>query len=221
MGNTVKHNVYVIGGLPRTGKTIVFREMVRRCHAITIQTDAVRAAIRKVLVGESYVSVQKMRINVQATLGASGNSVAHAINRTQIPSGEDGLAWTGVLSLLETYDRDNATDVIVEGVAATPEHIHALALKNLSVRAAFIGYHNVAHFDKVLAYAHEKNDWVQASIDEHGGGTDHVKEWVHGGVAQSLELERIAEKLGYGYFDVSARPFDEHIEAVVAYLLSG
>jgi 2-phosphoglycerate kinase len=219
MSNKKKHTLYIIGGLSRVGKTIVFEKLMARRHAITIQTDAVRAAMRKVLIGESYVAVEKMRISVYATLHRHGSLTAYTKNHTQRPKGEDDLAWAGVLGLIETYDRKDSADVIIEGVAITPERIHALTLKNLSVRAAFIGYGDSAHLQAILAYSEKKKDWVHTSIKEHGGDASHVTKWARDGVVKSRKLKKHAEEFGYGYFDVSARPFREHAAAVLAYLL--
>jgi hypothetical protein len=216
-GKKRQHTLYVIGGVARTGKTTVLQKLMRRRGAVIVQTDGIRAAIRRALFGHAYLAVEKMRINVQATFHKPGSLKKYTIDRTQVPKGEDALAWEGVLGLIESYDRKNAADVIVEGVAATPERVHKLKLKNLRLCAVFIGYENVSHFQSVLAYANKKKDWVYTSIKEHGGDTAHIFQGVKDGIVKSRRIRKSAQRFGYGYFDVSTRRFREHVAEVLAY----
>jgi 2-phosphoglycerate kinase len=214
------HTLYVIGGLGRVGKTTVFAKLVERNHAITIQSDAIRAALRKVLIGESHVSVRKLHINARAAFQRPGNLTMHTVNHVVDTKDEDELAWIGIIGILETYDRTNSADVIVEGIAVTPERLHALKLKNLAVRAAFIGYNSESHLEAMIDFARKQKDWVHTSIEERGGDTSHVAEWVREGIVKSKKMERAAKKFGYGYFDITERPFKKHVMAVVKYLSS-
>ena len=214
-----RHTLYVIGGLARVGKTTIFAKLVQQRHAITIQSDAIRAGLRKVLIGESHVNVRKIHMKASGTFQRPGDLKMHKINHVIDTKDEDELAWIGITGLLETYDRNNRADVIIEGIAITPERLHALKLKNLKVRAVFIGYNNDSQLERMLAFAHKEKDWVWRTIQEHDGNTDHVVKWVREGIVKSRKLERGAKKFKYGYFDISAGPFKQHTEAVVKYLL--
>jgi 2-phosphoglycerate kinase len=213
-----KHTLYFIGGESRVGKTTVFNEMRKRHDMITIQADAIRAGIRKALIGESRVTIEKLHIATRATFRRPGNLKLHTVNRIQNPKSEDDFSWLGILGLIEGYDRKNTTDVIIEGIAVKPKRVHGLKLKNLKIRAAFIGYNDISHLKAILAHSKQQKDWVHTSIKEHGGDTSHIEAGVRRGIKHSEKTERLAKKFGYGYFDVTARPFKQHVMAVVAYL---
>ena len=219
MKNLRKHTLYLIGGLSRAGKTTVLKNLMGRRPAITIQTDAIRNAIRKVLVGEAYVAVKDIKVSTRTTFHRPGNLKKFAIARTRHFKGEDEFTWAGVLGLIEAYDRKNKTDVIIEGVAITPQKVHALKLKNLRTRAAFVGYSNTSHLQTILAHSAAEKDWIQTSIKEHGGGTSHLTKWFREEVAKGRRIQKFARKFHYGYFDAGERPFRQHVAAVVAYLL--
>jgi 2-phosphoglycerate kinase len=215
-----KHILYVVGGLSRTGKTIVAGSIMRRKHLVVIPTDAIRAALRKVLIGESRVSVERISFRSAATYRRPGSLRKRRIVRVRKTKREDDLAWIGVRGLIETYDRKNMVDVLLEGIAITPERIGRLKLKNLKVRAVFLGYSSISHGAAMLAYSRRKHDWVNTWIKEHGGDESHVHEWVRKGISRSAAIEKAAKKFGYRYFDISRRPFKEQIGAAVDYLLA-
>ncbi|HEX4104082.1 MAG TPA: hypothetical protein VHZ04_01220 [Candidatus Paceibacterota bacterium] len=219
MGKTKKHTLYLIGGPSRVGKSIIASEILRRRHLIAISTDGIRAAVRNVLVGESRVSVDRISFSVQAAFRRPGSLKVHKVHIVKKNQQQDDLAWQGVLGLVHAYDRGNRFDVLVEGIAVTPERVHRLAkkLKNLKVKAAFVGYSNATHADAILAYAKEKKDWVHTWIKEQGRGDASVHEWVRKGIVKNAKLKRSARKFGYAYFNLSERPFNDHVRAVMRY----
>ena len=215
------HTIYFIGGLARVGKTIVSLKLIRRKHLVPISTDGIRAAMRKILIGESHVSVDQIEFHGKATFRRPGNLKQHKISFARKSKNEDDLAWIGVVGLIERYDYRNFTDILIEGIAVTPERVHKLKLKNLKIRAAFIGYNDESHLKSVLRYSKKKNDWVQTWIKEHGGDYSHVKDWIQKGILQNDVRRKQARGYGYGYFDITERPFNEHVRIVLRYLSSG
>jgi hypothetical protein len=102
--------------------------------------------------------------------------------------------------------------------------VRGLKINNLKVkRVAFIGYSNESHADLVLAHAAQaKNaDWVYAGMQAGRISEQEVRGWTKDGIPESARLKAEAEACGYAYFDVTARPFDQHVDAVVGYLLTG
>jgi hypothetical protein len=70
-----------------------------------------------------------------------------------------------------------------------------------------------------MAYSKENKDWVHKWIQEYGGDDTHVKQWATEKIKRSAMVKKSAKKFGYGYFDVTERPFKKHIAAVTNYLL--
>lgn len=215
-----KHTIYFIGGPARVGKTIISLKLIRQKHLIPISTDGIRAAMRKILIGESHVSVDHIEFKGNATFRRPGSLKPHKISFARKSKNEEDLAWIGVAGLIERYDARNVADILIEGIAVTPGRVHSLKLKNLKVRAAFVVYSNESHMKSILRYSKKNNDWVQTWIKEHGGDTSHVKKWIQKEIVKNASTEKQAHRFGYGYFDVTERPFKSHVQTVLRYLSS-
>jgi 2-phosphoglycerate kinase len=214
-----KHTVYFIGGPARVGKTTVAEKIMRRHPLIMLSTDGIRSAINNIFLGESHVSLEGISFKGTAAFRRPGSLKIYKKAFAKTNQDRDDLAWLGALGLIEAYDRANKIDVLVEGNAVTPERVHQLKLKNLTIRSAFIGYNNESHLSSILAYSKKKKDWIHRWIQEHDGDDTHVKKWVREKVARSVMIKKLAKKFGYGYFDVSKNPFNKHIRTVIDYLL--
>jgi hypothetical protein len=141
------------------------------------------------------------------------------VDRAVRLKGEDELAWTAVKGIIETYDRKNIVDVLVEGLAATPERLHQLKLKNLRLKAIFVGYSKPSHAAAILNYTRAKRDWVSVWLKEQGGDISLLDKWVAKGIRKNKKLKRSAEKFGYRYFDLSTWPFKEHLKIATNYFM--
>jgi len=125
------------------------------------------------------------------------------------PSGDNEQAWLNIIDFIER--RQFTSDVIIEGIAISPQKVHGLELNNLKVkRVAFIGYSNESHADFVLAHAAQaKNaDWVYSGMQAGRISEQEVRGWTKSGIPESAKLRTEAETYGYAYFDVTACPFD-------------
>ena len=213
-----KPALYLIGGLARTGKTKIARAVMRRRHVASVSTDSIRAAIRKVLIGESYVAVHKVNLKGKVAFHRPGSLKVHHLIFTKDHWDEDEMTWQGVLGFIETHDR-HKVDLLIEGIAVTPERIRRLKLKNLRIKAVFVRYGREAHLESILAYSRKKKDWIHTVIKEQEGDDTPVKKGVRKGIVKSTTLKKQARRFGYGYFDVTARPFETQIKAATSYLL--
>lgn len=210
--------VYILGGLSRTGKTTVTMKLMRRRRLVVFSTDTIRRTIRGVLTGEPNRGVERVTFRGYVTIREPGNKKLRKIPFGRKDQSEDDLAWEGARAIIMGYDRPGRGDLLVEGVAVTPERVYALKLKNLKVRAAFFGYSKESHLDSILAYSKKRKDRIYKWIHEHGGDDSQVRKWVEKGIVTSKQLQKSARKFGYRYFDISGRPFREHVANVLTYL---
>jgi hypothetical protein len=176
--------------------------------------------IRNVLTGMPHVAVEKISFRGNVTFHRPGNLKVHKADFSVKNETEDKLTWKGIVGLIDKYDEANKTDVLIEGIAVTPERVHRLKLKNLSVKAAFLGYDNMSHLDTILTYSKNKNDWVQVWIKEYKGSDAHVREWVRKEIARSAKVKKLSKKFRYGYFDITKYPFEKYVRTVLRYLLN-
>lgn len=214
-----QHTLYIIGGPARVGKTTIANVMMRRRPVILISTDTIRAGIKNLLIGELKGYPKKIGFKSTVAFLEQGSLKLRKKTFARSALSEDDLAWIGMQGIIQAYDRPDKSDLLIEGIAITPERIHALKLKSFIVKAAFIGYSDPSHVASILDYSQKKKDWVYKWIQERGGKTSDVNDWVKNGIVASAKMERSAKKFGYNYFDVTKRPFKKHVAAVLGYLL--
>jgi 2-phosphoglycerate kinase len=220
-----KHYLYVIGGPARVGKSTVADKVMRQKNLIMLSTDALRSAVDSIFLDQSPISLEnigmqkKFSFNGAITFQKSNTSKTSKLIFKRTNQDRDDLAWLAAVGLINAYDRSDNIDVLVEGNAVTPERVHQLKLKNLIVRAAFIGYNDESHLASILAYSKQNKDWIYKWIQEHKGDDAHIKQRAQGKIKKSIVIKKLAKKFGYGYFDVAKEPFRKHIDAVTSYLL--
>lgn len=211
------NTLYLIGGSPRTGKSTVVEQILKERPMPFISTDALRFALRSALFNEPYVSVDELEFTGKAVFRRPGEQGSHSKQFSK-DIHEDALAWDAALGFIDFYDRGDKP-LLMEGMVITPERVHDLKLKKLSIRAVFLGYNDISHLTTILEHASSNSsNWINKLIAEKGGDTTYVK----ASVAQEVERNKVVAKLcaeyGYGYFDVTSQPFAEHTEDIKEFL---
>lgn len=210
--------LYAIGGCARTGKTTVLKALLERLPIMPISSDILRASMRNVLFDEPYVSVEKLDFEGSVTFhrplekGSEHKTFKQSMD-------EDGMTWKAVVGAINPFDR-RGMPVVIEGIAITPERLHALKLKNLTIRAAFLGFSDPSHIETMLVHAKKENDWVNKVITENDGDETSFRTWADEQIVQSKKTKELCEQFGYAYFDITEKLFDEHVNIVRNYLLS-
>ena len=215
------NNLYFIGGPPRTGKTTIMNSLIQERPMVAISFDVVEGGLRKALFGESFVDAKDLRISGEALLRTPGekNQRPKKFNH-QIGMGQ--LGWRAVIGQIEHYDMqlDNA-DLVVEGAGIMVGRVQELSLANFAIRAAFVGFTDEGYADVVLAQAKANpSDWLNIWLKETDGDETSIREMVAAGIKRSKTEAKAAAKYGYGFFDITKRPFEEHVKAVQEYLLA-
>lgn len=123
-----------------------------------------------------------------------------------------------MVGLIQYYDNKDIS-LIIEGDVITPERVKSLTLKNLQIRAAFVGYTDATHLDTIINYAHLKKDWVQRQIEEQNGDETAVREQLGKEVENSKQIAAESVKYGYEFFSPEASSFEEYQNKVVGYLI--
>lgn len=210
-----RRTLYLIGGVPRSGKSTVANRMARH-GLITLPTDFIRSIIRSALVGNAPINVDTFSFEGAASYGEGQLWPIEAKNFS-----EDALAWRCAVSLINNYDTADRNDVLFEGVAITPEGTNALTLKNLIPKIAFVGYNDESHAENIIAHAKEAHDYIYGEMLRSGKGDDYVRENIKNDIRRSDEIKRRAEEFGYAYFDATKSPsFEDHVQAVMKFLLA-
>ena len=153
---------YFIGGAPRSGKTTVIQELVKRKPMLAASTDAIRATAKGLLFPPENPKFFK------AARGEFGNDehVANMLNKPDVALeheiGEATETWKPVLDFLSYYHKDGV-DSAIEGVAVLPEQLTRV---KFDYKAVFIV--NLADQTKTImehALSHQ-NDWLRKYNEE-------------------------------------------------------
>ncbi len=213
------NNLYVIGGPPRCGKSTILYELMKQKPVVAVQFDAVRDGVRNALFDETNVEVTKLHLKGGVTFkkedGASA-SKAISIGITE----EDPFVWKALTGIVKYYDKDLDTqDLALEGTGITPTLASRLKPANYVIRAAFVGFTDAAHSEAILAHARDKEDWIHTWLKQNQGDEAEVRAWINSEVERSKREAKEVAELGYGYFDLSKRPFEDHVKTAVEYLL--
>ena len=212
------NTLYLLGGPPRTAKTTIMTGLISEKHVQFVAADAVEHGLRNVLTGEPHQMLRDIEISGSAEHKTSfidgGQRKPFSNNGT-----ESELTLQAVIGMLDYYRRNNES-VAFEGAAFTPEWVENLKLEGFTIRAAFVGYTNPTHADKIIDHAKENpHDWINVWLEKENGDETKIREWVINQSIQCQKLKSAAELLGYPFFDISNVPFPEYIASVQKYLL--
>ena len=182
--------------------------------------DAVRNGVRNAIFGEAYVTIESLSFSGEVTFHRPGETVNHHKEFAEYSVREEPLTWKAMIGIIDLYNRsEDGSDLIIEGVGIYPQLVHELSFENLAIRAAFVGFLDEGHIESVLEHAKDKKDWIHVWLQEVDGEESVVRKWLMDELRRSKNDKKLAEKYGYEFFDVSSRPFDQHIQAATRYLL--
>jgi hypothetical protein len=186
------NKLYVIGGLPRCGKTTILNDVIQIQPMIGVSSDAIRAGVR-------YLN-EHNRINEE-----------HDVI-------EDVIPWEILIGLIQRYDHKNIP-LIVEGIVFTPERVNSLRLKNLVLRAAFVGFSSDDFVEQAIEYGKQSKDWVYEKINANNGSEEDVREMFAGLQQKGAKLKEEAREYGYQYFTPDNKSFADYKIEVANFLL--
>lgn len=210
------NTLYILGGPPRTAKTTIMTGLAKERGIAFIAADAVEHGMRNVLTGEPHQMLRDIELTGSAewkTSFTEGGERKPFANK----GAESELTLQAVMGMLDYYRRNNES-VAFEGAAFTPEWIENLKLEGFTIRAAFVGYTNPSHADKIIDHAKENpHDWINVWLEKEGGDETKIREWAIKQSEQCQKLKHDAELHNFPFFDISTVPFPEYITSVQNY----
>jgi hypothetical protein len=200
--NNAKHTLYLVGGASRVGKTKILEKIKSQKNLVWFSTDTIRGKIK----------------NGEIQLNFGGNEKPKNYNRWL--GEEDFNAWLCTTGIINSHENLNQSDILIEGVAVTPEGVSNLKLKNLDIKAAFIGYNDISYAEVIIEYEMKYKDWIYGHCQ---GSEKAIREYViknaPAEIEKSLGFAKQAQEFSYRYFDAVKLPFEERAKAVIDYLL--
>jgi 2-phosphoglycerate kinase len=139
--------IYLLGGPPRVGKSLVAKTITRRYSINVVSTDSLGAVLENVLDPELESGVFIVnRFNEMCVEDRISLMVNQTTERISYQIEENRAVWKAVVPFIQS-ERDQGRDVVIEGVAILPELVSQL--ENVDLRAGFIGNQGNEHKENI------------------------------------------------------------------------
>ena len=206
--------IYLLGGPPRVGKSIISKTITVKHGINVVSTDSLGAVLESVLDPEVEPGLFIVnRFNEMAAVDRIDLMVKNTTKRIDYQIQEGYAVWKAVKPFI-LRENDNDRDVVIEGVAVLPELVSQLV--DVDYRAVFIGNQGNEHKKNIKKSAKEnEHDWMRYASDEY---IDAFATFV---VQMSGYIEEEAHKYGYEYIEMDKRPFNDVMGEVLNSLLLG
>jgi len=206
--------IYLLGGPPRVGKSIISKTITVKHGVNVVSTDSLGAVLESVLDPEAEPGLFIVnRFNEMAAVDRIDLMVKNTTKRIDYQIQEGYAVWKAVKPFI-LRENDDDRDVVIEGVAVLPELVSQLV--DVDYRAVFIGNQGNEHKKNIKKSAKEnEHDWMRYASDEY---IDAFATFV---VQMSGYIEEEAHKYGYEYIEMDKRPFNDVMGEVLNSLLLG
>jgi len=200
--------IFLLGGPPRVGKSIISSEIRQKFAVNVVSTDTLGAVLETVLNPEAAPDLFVFgKFNEMPMLERVKLLVDNPTELIDYVRKESHFVWKAVEAFLrrENYE---GRDVLIEGVAVLPELISQI--EEIPHRVVFIGNQGENHKENIKKSAKEnEQDWMRGFSDQYiGAYAMFVKR-------MSAYIEQEAEKFGFEYIEMDKVLFWDASEAVM------
>ena len=200
--------IFLLGGPPRVGKSIISNE-IRQKHAVSVvSTDTLGAVLESVLSPESapdlfiYGKFNKMPMAERVKLITKNPTELIDYVRK-----ESHVVWKAVDAFIRR-ENDEGRDALIEGVAVLPELVSRL--ENIPHRVVFIGNQGENHKENIKKSIEvNERDWMGDVSDQY------ISAFVMFVKRMSAYIEQEAKKYGFEYIEMNNDLFGNVTEKVM------
>ncbi|HLO13998.1 MAG TPA: hypothetical protein VK206_04155 [Anaerolineales bacterium] len=200
--------IFLLGGPPRVGKSIISNE-IRQKHAVSVvSTDTLGAVLENVLSPESapdlfvFGEFNKMPMAERVKLMTKDpEELIDYVRR------ESHVVWKAVGAFIRR-ENDEGRDALIEGVAVLPELVSRL--EHIPHRVVFIGNQGEDHKANLKKSAEEnEHDWMGNVSDQY------ISAFAMFVNRMSAYIEQEAKKYGFDYIEMDKELFGNVTEEVM------
>ena len=204
--------IYLLGGPPRVGKSIISKTITRKHGINVVSTDSLGAVLENVLDPELEPGLFAVnRFNEMPAEDRINLMAKNTIKRINYQIEENCAVWKAVIPFIQK-ERDEGRDVVVEGVAVLPELVSQL--ENISYLVVFIGNRGNEHKENIKKSAMEnEHDWMRHASDEY------IAAFATFVATMSSYIEKEARRCRFEYIEMDGQPFNGTVAKVVNVLL--
>jgi 2-phosphoglycerate kinase len=200
--------IFLIGGPPRVGKSLLSSEIRQKSALNVVSTDTLGAVLENVLSPETapdlFVFGKFTEMPMAERVKLIMKDPAELIEYVRK---ESLVVWKAVEVFIRR-ENDECRDILIEGVAILPELISQL--EDIPYRAVFIGNQGENHKETIRKYAEENEyDWMRDVSDDYiGAFAMFVKR-------MSSYIEQETKKYGFKYIEMDKKLFGDVVEYVM------
>jgi 2-phosphoglycerate kinase len=200
--------IYLLGGPPRVGKSIIANEIRKKYALSVVSTDSLGAVLEHVLNPETtpdlFVFAKFNKLSMAERVKLIKKNPAELIGYVRK---ESHIVWKAVEAFIRR-ENDEGRDVLIEGVAVLPELVSLL--DDIPHRVVFIGNQGKRHEENIKKYAEEnEHDWMREVSDPYISAFGVFVNLM------STYIEQDASKYGFVYIEMGKELFGAVTEAVM------
>lgn len=206
--------IFLLGGPPRVGKSVIAGEIRRKYAVSVISTDSLGAVLENVLSPDAapdlFIFDRFNKIPVGERVKLIRKNPAELI---EYAAKESHIVWSAVEAFIRR-ENDEGRDVLIEGVAVLPELVRRL--EGIPHRAVFVGNQGAHLKEHIRKHAEEhEHDWMRKMGDPYiGAFALFVRQ-------MSVYIEQEAKRHGFEYIEMNRKPLGKVTEEVMKSLGMG
>jgi 2-phosphoglycerate kinase len=200
--------IFLLGGPPRVGKSIISNE-IRQKHAVSVvSTDTLGAVLENVLSPEVapdlFVFDKFIKMSMAERVKLITKEPAELIDYVRK---ESHVVWKAVEAFIRR-ENDEGRDALIEGVAVLPELMSQL--DDIPHRVVFIGNQGENHKENIKKSAEgNEHDWMGDVSDQY------ISTFAIFVKRMSAYIEQEAKKYGFEYIEMDKELFENVMEEVM------
>jgi 2-phosphoglycerate kinase len=200
--------IFLLGGPPRVGKSIISNEIRQKYAVSVVSTDTLGAVLENVLSPETvpdlFVFDKFNKMPMAKRVKLITKEPAELVDYVRK---ESHVVWKAV-DVFIRRENDEGRDALIEGVAVLPKLVSQL--DDIPHRAVFIGNQGENHEENIKKFAEEnEHDWMRDVSDQYiGAFAIFVKR-------MSAYIEQEARKYGFEYIEMDKELFGDVTEEVI------
>jgi 2-phosphoglycerate kinase len=200
--------IFLLGGPPRVGKSMISGE-IRQKHAVSVvSTDTLGAVLENVLSPGAAPDLFVLGKFADMPLAERVKSIMKdPAALVDYVRRESHVVWKAVEAFVGR-ENDEGRDVLIEGVAVLPELIGQI--EDIPHRAVFVGNQGEDHKENIKRFAEEnEHDWMRGASDQY---IDAFTVFVN---RMSAYIEQEAKKYGFEYIAMDKKLLGDVTEEVM------
>lgn len=200
--------IFLLGGAPRVGKSLIAAEIRRRYALSVVSTDTLGAVLEQVLTPTGAPDLFLFsRFNAMPAAERIKVMVDDPAVLVDYARRESRVIWPAVEAFIKREEAEGR-DLLIEGVAVLPELVQRL--QGLPHRAVFIGNQGRRHQEHIKQHAAQhEHDWL------HGATEAYIGAFANFVRRMSAFIKQEAEKVGYQYIEMDGSLLEDVTEKVV------